>query len=574
MTMRYRLIAIAALFICGVTSAADAPAIRVSIDVDPAIAKQPLTGRMFLMVSRKEGVEPRLLTSYTYAYYFNDPSVPFAPFFAADVENFAPGKPVAIDASAAGFPVASLKDLPAGDYFVQAVLNVYQKLQRADGHVVWVHPDRGEGQQFHIAPGNLVSEPVKLHLDPSKGVDAKLTLSRVLPAIPQPADTAQVKRVSFTSERISKFWGTDMRFGAIVVLPKDYDKHPDVKYPVVIHQGHWMEGLPLAFPDGELKEPPAGSPAAVRKHYEGRKAFRDAWYSDSFPRMILVSLQHPTPYYDDSYLVNSANNGPWADALLQEMLPFLEKKFRMIGKPYARVMTGGSTGGWITAALQIRYPESFGGAWSFCPDPIDFREFVNVDIYKDAEAFTVPGYEWLPLERPVSRTVKGQPRLSVRQLSQLSAALGTRGRSAEFLDMWSAVDGPVGADGYPRLIWDHATGKIDKEVAEYWRANDYDLREYLERNWSTVGPKLGDNLHFSCGDMDNFYLNLAMYKMEDFLTKATNPKWQGSFKYGRPMIGHEFYGYDPWPMTVLEEMAGHIERHAPAEDQPTRWRYR
>ncbi len=559
----------------GVSGAALArPAIRVNITLDATAHPAPVTGRVFLMISRNQDLEPRLVPQYTFVYYFDDPSMPFAPLFGKDVDDLAPGKAVTMDEKTLGFPYASLRDFPPGEYSVQAVLNVYTKFERADGHAVYAHANQGEGQQFHIAPGNLVSEPMRVRIDPARGVALNLKLTRVIPPIPIPPDTKYVKRVRFKSELISRFWGRDMDFGAIVVLPKGYDEHPEVRYPVVFQQGHWEEGIPAGYTEDLPDAPAADAPIAVVNRYQRKKAFHDAWLSDSFPRVILVSLQHPTPYYDDSYLANSANNGPWQDAFLQEMLPFLETKFRIIAKPYARVMFGGSTGGWISAALQIHRPNDFGGAWIFAPDPVDFREFLNVDLYSDDQAFVAPGYEWTAPERFMSRSVKGQPRVTVKGLSQLSAVLGSHGRSGEFLDMWSAVYGPVGADGYPRLVWDHATGKIDHTVAEYWRSHDFDLREYLQRNWNSIGPSLVGKLHFATGDMDNFYLNLAMYRMEEFLNSTADPAFGGSVKFGRPMIGHIVFGYDPWPMAMLEDMAAQIERNTPAGDGPVQWRYR
>jgi Putative esterase len=572
--MHLRSVAAAFLALIALSAPAGAqPGIAVNIAVDPGVRSEPVTGRVFLMFSRNHDTEPRLMTSYTYAYYFNDPSVAYAPLFGKDVANLKAGQPAVIDATTLGYPFKSLSDFPPGDYSVQAVLNVYTKFVRADGHVIYAHADRGEGQQFHLSPGNLVSEPMRVTLDPKQGIHLDLKLTRILPPIPVPADTQYVKRVSFKSGLISKFWGQDMRFGAIVVLPKGYDEHPKVHYPVVFHQGHSMEGAPFGFVEQLPPAPPADANPRTQKHYAQIKALHDAWLSDSLPRVILVSLQHPTPYYDDSYLANSANNGPWEDALMQEMLPFLENKFRIIPQPYARVMFGGSTGGWISAALQIHRPKDFGGAWVFCPDPVDFREFVNVDLYADSAAFVAPGYEWTAPERFISRSVKGQPRVSLRDFSRLSAVLGSHGRSGEFLDMWSAVYGPVGSDGYPQLVWDHASGKIDRGVVEYWRSHGFDLREYAERNWKSIGPSLAGKLHFSTGDMDNFYLNLAMYRMQDFLVSA-DPPYGGSIKFGRPMIGHEFYGYDPWPMAMLNDMAAEIEHNSPPSALPVSWRYK
>lgn len=132
---------------------------------------------------------------------------------------------------------------------------------------------------------------------------------------------------------------------------------------------------------------------------------------------------------------------------------------------------------------------------------------------------------------------------------------------------------PVGTDGYPRPIWDHETGKIDRKVALYWRDNGYDLRYYLEQNWSKIGPDLVGKLRFSCGDMDNFYTNLAMYEMENFLKDTTNPAYGGEFIWGRPKVGHGFYGFEPWPMKLLETMAAHIAKNAPMGDDSGGWHY-
>src|SRR6202043_214203 len=117
------------------------------------------------------------------------------------------------------------------------------------------------------------------------------------------------------------------------------------------------------------------------------------WTLAGFPRMIVVTFQHPTVYFDDSYAVNSANNGPYGDAIMNELIPYVESHFRIIKKPYARVLTGGSTGGWESLALQLFHPDFFGGTWTLCPDPVDFRRYQLVDIYKDENAFVIgPGY--------------------------------------------------------------------------------------------------------------------------------------------------------------------------------------
>src|SRR5690606_11494387 len=230
--------------------------------------------------------------------------------------------------------------------------------------------------------------------------------------------------------------------------------------------------------------------------------FHHAWSADDFPRMIAISFQQQTPYFPDSYSVNSANNGPYGDALVQEIIPALERQFRIRAEPAARLVEGASTGGWQALALQLKHPDYFGGAWIFQPDPIDFRRYQLVNIYEDENAFAVPNGPFTTIDRPFRRTVEGQPVWSLRQMSLFEAVLGSRGRSGWQLEGWEAVYGPVGDDGYPVPLWDKLTGEIDRDVAEYMRANGYDLRDYAERNWATIGPKLVGKLHFFLPDMD------------------------------------------------------------------------
>jgi hypothetical protein len=274
--------------------------------------------------------------------------------------------------------------------------------------------------------------------------------------------------------------------------------------------------------------------------------------------MIAVTFQHPTPYFDDSYAVNSANNGPYGDALLQELIPYLEEHFRIIRAPYARVLTGGSTGGWESLALEVLHPDFFGGTWTMYPDPIDFRRYQLVDIYSDDNAFVVPGYEYMTPERPMMRTPEGQVVQTMRQMSQLEDVLGSHGRSAQQFEAWEAVYGPVGEDGNPRPLFDNLTGKIDRSVATYMKEHGYDLAAYMKANWAKLSPQLKGKLHLYVGDMDNYYLNLAVYLLEDYL-KTTDS--DATFEYGRPKKGHGWQ-----PMTnpeLVKMMAAQIGRSGP-----------
>jgi len=489
----------------------------------------PITGRMFVVFAKKDTPAP-----IEQAGSFNGQTQ----FFAVDVDQLAPGRAAAVGKGAAGFPHNTIDEVPAGDYYVQAIVNVYTQFHRSDGHVIWAHMDQWEGQHFARSPGNLFSDVRKVHLDPAAGFEVKLELNKAIPAVNVPPDNAWVKRVKIQSQLLTKFWGHPMYLGATVLLPKGYEQHPNERYPVIYIQGHFGLAAPFGFREKDGQTPPEKA---------GYEFYRE-WNSDNFPRAVAVTFQHPTPYFDDSYAVNSANNGPYGDALLQELIPYLEEHFRIRRDPAARLLTGGSTGGWESLALEVHHPDFFGGTWTFYPDPIDFRRYQLVNIYDDENAFRAPGYEYPVAERPLMRTPEGQVVLTMRQMSQLEAALGSHGRSAQQLEAWEAVYGPVDEDGYPRPLWDKATGKIDHEVAKYMRDHGYDLASYMKTNWATLGPKLKGRLHLYVGDMDNFYLNLAVYMLEDYL-KTTNAG--ATFEYGRPMKGH---GWHPMSNAELVKM--------------------
>ncbi len=503
----------------------------------------PITGRVFIAIGRAEAPEPIQQVGN-----WNGRT----PFFGIDVDHLAPGQPAIIDGRTPGYPANSLKDIPAGDYYVQGLMNVYTQFHRADGHTMWAHMDQWEGQRFNRSPGNLHSQPIRVHLDPAAGYNIKIELNEVYGPVPVPADTAWVKHVKIQSQLLSKFWGHAFYLGATVLLPKGFEEHADQRYPAIYIQGHFGLNPPFGFSDGS-------GGGAGRGGRAGSAEFSKAWMSDDFPRMVAVTFQHPTPYFDDSYAVNSANNGPYGDALLKELIPYLEEHYRLIRAPYARVLTGGSTGGWESLALQVLHPDFFNGTWTMYPDPIDFRRYQLVDIYADDNAFVAPGYEYMIPERPMMRTPEGQVTQTMRQMSQLEDVLGSHGRSAQQFEAWEAVYGPVGEDGYPRPLFDKRTGKIDHSVATYMRDHGYDLAAYMKANWSTLGPQLKGKLHIYVGDMDNYYLNLAVYMVEDYL-KTTGS--DAVFEYGRPKKGH---GWQPMTNADLVRMMDErIRKTAPA----------
>jgi hypothetical protein len=553
---------------------------RFEVSFPSSLNAKPVTGRMFITLFTRDDVEPRVAAFQSARFRTGR-----VPMFAVDVDQLKPGDWTVVDTSAIGYPLWNIRDLPAGDYYAQAVFNVYTQYHRADGHTVWAHQAQWDGQRWAYSPGNLVSTPVKVHIDPAMGFDIKLTLDHALPAIDLPADTKWVKHIKIQSPTLTKWWGGEPQFvGATVLLPKGYDEHPNVHYPVVYIQSHFTLEPPFDFTEDSTppKPPLRLVPPDPRSNVEaarpfgggGKKEtgyqFQQSWKSDHMPRMILVLFQHPTQFFDDSYAVNSANNGPYGDAIMQELIPYLESHYRIIAAPYARVLTGGSTGGWESLALQLYHPDFFGGTWTFYPDPIDFRRYQLVDIYSDSNAFVMPNAAPGAPERMMQMSPEGQPEASMRAISQMEGVIGTHGRSGAQFDIWNATYGPVGPDGYPERVFDFRTGAIDHGVALYMREHGYDLRYYAAQNWARIGPQLVGKIHILTGDMDDFYLAPAVYLMQDFLDSTRAPAYGGDFRYGRPNKGH---GWQPMTNAdLLREMAGQIAKHAPPGAATAAWR--
>ncbi|HJU25384.1 MAG TPA: alpha/beta hydrolase-fold protein [Rhodanobacteraceae bacterium] len=528
---------------------------RFEVSLAPAIAKTPVTGHLLVVVSTKGDPEPRQQIS------FQGPGL-----FGKDVDAIGPDAHVVVDAGTLGYP-ANLDKLPAGDYYAQAVLVTYTRVKRADGHAIWV-PVEDRGVVSFDKPGNLVSGVAKLHLDPASPDAVKLVLDHAIPPLPEEKDTRWLRHVRIHSKILSKFWGTDVSVVAHVLLPKGFDAHPDARYPLIIP---WEQGdRPFSFDSDPATNTEEAKRRAALSNLKTGYEFYQEWNSDHFPRVVAVTFEDPSPYFLDSYVVDSANNGPWGRAFTEEIIPYLEKKFRLIGKPYARIVEGASTGGWEALAMQLYYPDYFGGAWVFNPDPISFRHYQLVDIYKDDNMFSLPLGELASVERPFKRSHEGQPLLYVRQLARLEAVLGTHGRSGFQLDIWQATHGPVGPDGYPALLFDKLSGKIDHRVADYYRKHGYDLTAYLSDNWQTLAPKLRGKLNMFSGEMDDFYLNLGVYDFQNMLEEHDRD-YPVRFEYGRPEKGHSWH-LKGWAGTV-REMAEHIRATAPRDADVAQWNY-
>jgi len=514
---------------------------------------EPVDGRLLLLVSTDGSKEPRFQISED----LNTQQV-----FGFDYDGWKPGQPAIIDSTSFGYPLRLVDNLKPGEYWVQALLHRYETFHRSDGHTVKLPMDRGEGQQWNSAPGNLYSTPQKITIsaiDPQAAAldycrrEIKIALDKVVPPIDPPKDTKYVKHVKIQSDLLTKFWGRPMYLGANVLLPEGFDSHPNAHYPLVIFHGHFpadFGGFRDTPPDPNLKPE-----YSDRFHLEGYNKiqqehahkFYQEWTGPDFPRMIIIEIQHANPYYDDSYAVNSANLGPYGDAITYELIPAVEKQFRGIGKGWARFMYGGSTGGWEALAAQIFYPDEYNGAWGACPDPIDFRAYTVVNIYEHDNAYHSKS-PWKQTPRPGKRNYLGELAATLQEMNYMELALGSNSRSGGQFDIWQAVYSPVGADGYPKPIWDKETGKIDRSVAEYWREH-YDLGHILRRDWKTLGPKLEGKLHIYVGEADNYYLNNAVYLVEDFLKSTKNPYYSGEVDY-EPRAEHCWNGDHTRPNAI------------------------
>jgi enterochelin esterase-like enzyme len=562
----------------GLLSAA-ASAQTVSVSFPATQSATALDGRLLLLLSNDASEEPRMQI---------DDTPKSQQVFGVTVDGWKPGTPMVVGADAAGYPRATLKDVPAGEYTVQAVLNVYETFHRGDGKTVKLAPDRGEGQHWAEAPGNLMSKPRKVKIGP--GAEAiNVSLDEMIPPIAPEKDTKYIRHIKIQSALLTKFWGRPMFLSAVVLVPEGFDTHKEAHYPLVIFHDHFVSGLSdfrETPPDAKLKPD-----YSDRFHLAGynriqqEEAYKNyqQWIAPGTPRMLIVKLQHANPYYDDSYAVNSANLGPYGDAIETELVPAIEKEFRGIGQGWARFVYGGSTGGWESLAVQMFYPEQYNGAFVACPDPVDFHAYSTVDLYKQDNMFYLQGAN-KRVEQPAMRDYMGHTLITVRDNVAYEAALGDHGRSGDQFDIWQAVYSPVGTDGYPKPIFDKATGVIDHDTAEYWRRH-YDLNAILQRDWAKLGPKLQGKIHLYVGSEDTYFLNDAVYLMEDFLKDTGTPghgvPYEGEVKYG-PRAEHCWNG-DPtkpnwysrlhYNQMYVPMIMDRIAKTAPAGADVTSWKY-
>ncbi len=435
--------------------------IRFKIILDSEAASTTISGRLFvLMTDRADKVE-RISTSF----------VPGGSWISAlEVEAIRPGQAITFDPDANAYP-QPFSTAPKGKRQFMALLD----------------PDHSYSYGGQDA-GDLFGPVVQLEIDPSSTEPVELHLSKLTPARAKIEDTEQVKLGEFQSRLLTAFWGRPIMMRAGVALPPSYLKEPTRTYPAVYnihgfggnHTSAWRAG-----------------PAASKEMAEGKRA-----------EMVMV-------YLDASFstghhvFADSVNNGPWGQALTEELIPFLESKYRIISKPHARFLTGHSSGGWSTLWLQVAYPDFFGGTWSTAPDSVTFKSFTGIDATYGSKdnAFRNADGSTKNLAR-----MNGKNVASVEEFLKQEEVAGPVGGQLASFD-W--VFSPRGPDGRPMKLFNRVTGEQDSFVQKYWEK--YDIKLVLERNWATLGPKLLGKVHLVVGSMDTFHLEEAAKMLCSFL---------------------------------------------------------
>lgn len=445
-------------------------------------------GRLFVFICQNPNVEPRRLT-------WPSPTRP-CHIFARNIADLDVSKGCRIDPSADWTSTTgwTMEEIPEGEYYVQ---------------VLW---DQDQNESGINAPGNLYSEKQKVQLD--KSVQLDISLDQVIGPV-KLADHPLVRLVEITSDTLSAWWGKPMQLKASVLLPPDYDANAHNAYPIRYNVAGY-----------------GGRYTRINRLVSSND-FMDWWDSEEAPRVINVFLDGEGPF-GDSYQMDSENSGPYGYALIHELIPFIESKYRGTTTPETRFVDGCSTGGWVSLGLQLYYPDLFNGVFSYSPDAIEFENYQLINIYRDENAF-FNEYGYL---RPIMRDVKGEPMLSIRDFIQYENVLGasdTYLNSGGQLSAHTALYSPKGENGLPRPLIDPVTGGIDPEVAAHWKK--YDFKIYARDHWDELGPKLQGKIFIWMGDMDNFYLNTATRAFDDFLKNTKNPVSDATVIFS-PMEGH------------------------------------
>ena len=373
-----------------------------------------------------------------------------------------------VDAQTDAFP-APLSTLPPGRYRIQAVL---------DRNHDYAYNGRGAGDLVSVVTTVTLPGPI-----PTVTLSAVVLSTEPPPRADLVSYFPRVRPIAFRSEAMTAFRGAPTFINGWVALPPGYDGKS--RFPTVYSDGGFGSSLASA----------RRSAANMTKLMaEGRA-----------PPMIWVYLDHAIATGTHEF-ADSANNGPWGIALTGELIPALEREYRMDGKASGRFLTGHSSGGWSTLWLQVRYPRIFGGSWPTSPDPSDFHDFTNVDLYAPgANLYADPAGKPYPLIRDNGRVIA-----NLADFARSEAVLGPYGGQIASFE-W--VFSPRGADGRPVPLFDRATGRIDPAVAAYWRDN-YDVANIIRRDWTALRDDLDGKIHLTVGTADTFYLDGPAHRLE------------------------------------------------------------
>jgi S-formylglutathione hydrolase FrmB len=446
-------VALAALFLALVAGLAQAASLSFEVSFTSQVRSTPFTGRVLVFTGPAAGDEPR----------FGPDWFQPQPFYALDVQELAPGVTVRIDQRALGFPVPPTA-WPSRSTQFQAVLDQAQ-----------------DDWRIGTAPGNGMSAAVRA--EPNAGL-VRLVIDRVIPE-PWFPENARVKLVEIPSPRLTAFSQRPRRLRAGVVLPEGYLDAPQKRFPVL----YVIPGF-------------GGDPIEAFDILGGWSSLA----AKQGPNALVVVLD-PTAHTGHHVFADSPNNGPVGAALVEEMVPQIDRTFRTVAEPKARLLTGHSSGGWSSLWLQCAYPDVFGGVWSTSPDPVDFRDFLQIDLYASGANLFTDGQG---RRRPLARS-GGSPVIFFQPFSDMETVLGHGGQ----LQSFEAVFSPRGADGRPQPLYDRRSGAIDPAVAGEW--SRYDIRQKLAREWDVLGPKLAGKLHVYVGDQDTFYLEGAVRLLKQSL---------------------------------------------------------
>ncbi|CAK4033811.1 Hypothetical predicted protein [Lecanosticta acicola] len=563
--------AILSLACLWITALADTQhGLQLKLSLADGLVSSSVTGRVLVLFAPL-GVDPLASTDVA--------STPDY-FYGKNVFNLNAGDTVTLSGGSGsdtsygvwGFPNASLDDLPTGQYTVQAFLNRYETVTRSDGSQISVRFPCGDGQPPIDAPGSLLTPVTNITIS-GNSQTVKLTFDDTVPPLTFYGkeiggclqgnfnDTELLKHIKIRSDALSKFWNRDMYVGATVLLPHGYQaSDTSTRYPVIYSQNHWAGGQ-TAF-----------------LQYDETYNWVDPWYNGTIPgvngtadrktpRLILVSFRHESPYYDNSYGVNTANFGPYGDAINEELIPHIDKLFNTIAKPYARIQEGGSTGGWVSAANVIFRPDLFGACFSSYPDPLDFHRHQDIPLYDATNAYTRPdGSKIYSFRDVVDGTLTNVD--TVEEENHWELSQGTSSRSALQWDVWNAVFGVQGLNGYPLEPWDKVTGEIYPEAVEFWKSMD--LSNYITSNWDNekdLGTVLRNRIFIYVGSWDNYFLNEGVEEFRKRVSAKGGSDWANVTVFAdEPHEDGLYQKREIW--NYLEFLEGWIRDHSPSGKTP------